>query len=74
MSITFRRQIEQWSRIHAILLLVTTLAAVYLRLSWPLAAVGLVSFMYYIWQGRKVQAGKGEGSSGLSFDQLLQPV
>jgi hypothetical protein len=25
----------------------------------------------YIWQGRKVLAGKGEGSSGLSFDQLL---
>lgn len=25
----------------------------------------------YIWLGRKVLAGKGEGSSGLSFDQLL---
>jgi hypothetical protein len=25
----------------------------------------------YIWQGRKVLAGKGEGSSGLTFDQLL---
>lgn len=25
----------------------------------------------YIWQGRKVLAGKGEGSSGLSFDQLV---
>jgi hypothetical protein len=25
----------------------------------------------YIWQGRKVLAGKGEGSSGLTFDQLM---
>jgi hypothetical protein len=25
----------------------------------------------YIWVGRKVLAGKGEGSSGLTFDQLL---
>jgi hypothetical protein len=25
----------------------------------------------YIWLGRKVLAGKGEGSSGLTFDQLL---
>ncbi|NNE76540.1 MAG: hypothetical protein HKN31_05650 [Pricia sp.] len=25
----------------------------------------------YIWQGRKVLAGKGEGSSGLTFDQLI---
>ncbi|MCB0629569.1 MAG: hypothetical protein R2824_19700 [Saprospiraceae bacterium] len=25
----------------------------------------------YIWQGRKVLAGRGEGNSGLSFDQLL---
>ncbi len=25
----------------------------------------------YIWLGRKVLAGRGEGSSGLKFDQLL---
>ncbi len=25
----------------------------------------------FIWMGRKVLAGKGEGNSGLSFDQLL---
>jgi hypothetical protein len=25
----------------------------------------------YIWLGRKVLAGRGEGSSGLTFDQLV---
>jgi hypothetical protein len=28
----------------------------------------------YIWQGRKVLAGRGEGNSGLTFDQLLVQI
>jgi phosphatidylglycerophosphate synthase len=54
-----KRDLESWSRVHAVLMLGASVAAIVVGKPWPLAAVALASFALLMARGRKVWANPG---------------